>query len=193
MSSCGCLEEEMIVRKITALVLTLVLVLSLAVPNAAAVVTKSNDNVILVNSNTPQETEARSEVLMAGDVDGDGKVSVTDAMLTLRYAVRKIGDDALNTEIADANRDGSVSAADAMLILRFAVKKISELPPITRTGGTGMPEFLGGNFASKEYGKLKVCLNPTAPPFVLVETEDTTYLLGTNESAQTQAIYNALK
>ena len=73
------------------------------------------------------------------------------------------------------------------------IELLEELAPITRTAGTGMPEFLGGNFASKEYGKLKVCLNPTAPPFVLVETEDTTYLLGTNDAQQTQAIYNALK
>ena len=73
------------------------------------------------------------------------------------------------------------------------IELLEELPTVTRTAGTGMPEFLGGNFSSKEYGKLKLCLNPTAPPFVLVETEDTTYLLGTNEPAQTQAIYNALK
>ena len=73
------------------------------------------------------------------------------------------------------------------------IELLEELPTVTRTAGTGMPEFLGGNFSSKEYGKLKLCLNPTAPPFVLVETEDTTYLLGTNEPAQTEAIYNALK
>ena len=73
------------------------------------------------------------------------------------------------------------------------IELLEELPPVTRTAGTGMPEFLGGNFSSPDYGKLKLCLNPTAPPFVLVETEGTTYLLGTNEEAQTQAIYNALK
>ena len=75
----------------------------------------------------------------------------------------------------------------------ISVQLLKELPAISRTGGTGMPEFLGGNFASKEYGKLKVCLNPTAPPYVLVETTDTTYLLGTNNEQQTMAIYNALK
>ena len=75
----------------------------------------------------------------------------------------------------------------------IGIELLEELPPVTRTAGTGMPEFLGGSFSSPEYGKLKLCLNPTAPPFVLVETEDTTYLLGTNDKAQTQAIYNALK
>lgn len=90
--------------------------------------------------------------------------------------------------IEGGTHEYEISAADVV-----DIELLQELPPITRTAGTGMPEFLGGNFASKEYGKLKVCLNPTAPPFVLVETEDTTYLLGTNEPAQTQAIYNALK
>ena len=74
-----------------------------------------------------------------------------------------------------------------------SVQLLEELPAISRTGGTGLPEFLGGNFMSKEYGKLKVCLNPTVGPYVLVETPDTTYLLGTNDEQQTVAIYNALK
>lgn len=73
------------------------------------------------------------------------------------------------------------------------VELLEELPVITRIGGTGLPEFLGGDFNSKEYGKLKVCLNPTAPPFVLVETAERTYLLGTADPDQTNAIYEALK
>lgn len=72
------------------------------------------------------------------------------------------------------------------------IELLEELPTITRTAGTGMPEFLGGNFASKEHGRLKVCLNPTAPPFVLVETAEHTYLLGTNDEVQTQNIFQAL-
>lgn len=73
------------------------------------------------------------------------------------------------------------------------IELLEELPAITRTAGTGMPEFLGGDFASKEYGRLKVCLNPTAGPFVLVETVERTYLIGTNDEQQTMAIYNALR
>lgn len=70
---------------------------------------------------------------------------------------------------------------------------LTELPAITRVGGTGLPEFLGGDFASQEYGKLKVCLDPTSPPFVLVETEERTYLIGTKDEALTNAIYEAVK
>lgn len=73
------------------------------------------------------------------------------------------------------------------------IELLEDLPAITRTAGTGLPELLGGNFSSKEYGKLKVCLDPTTPPFVLVETAEQTYLLGTNNEQQTTAIYEALK
>lgn len=73
------------------------------------------------------------------------------------------------------------------------VELLEDLPVISRVGGTGLPEFLGGDFSSKEYGKLKVCLNPTAPPFVLVETSERTYLLGAAEPEQTKGIYEALK
>ncbi|MBP3654451.1 MAG: hypothetical protein J6J04_03350 [Oscillospiraceae bacterium] len=73
------------------------------------------------------------------------------------------------------------------------VTLLEELPAITRIFGTGLPEYLAGDFSSKEYGKLKVCLDPTSPPFVLIKTPDTVYLAGTRDQAVTEEIYNALK
>lgn len=73
------------------------------------------------------------------------------------------------------------------------VQLLEELPAIARTAGTNLPELFGGDFTSREYGRLKVCLDPTVPPFVLVETKDRTYLLGTKDENQTNAIYEALK
>jgi hypothetical protein len=61
-----------------------------------------------------------------GDVNGDGKINVTDAMVTLRYAVKKISADDLILEAADVTGDGKVNVTDAMQILRYAVKKITE-------------------------------------------------------------------
>ena len=69
---------------------------------------------------------------------------------------------------------------------------LTELPAITRTAGTGMPEFLGGSFASREYGKLKVCLNPTVGPWIYFRADNKAYLIGTHDPDQTQALYNAL-
>ena len=64
-----------------------------------------------------------------GDVNGDGKINVTDAMVALRYAVKKITANDLIVEAADVNSDGKVNVTDAMQILRYAVKKITEFKP----------------------------------------------------------------
>jgi hypothetical protein len=68
-------------------------------------------------------------VAALGDVNGDGKVNVSDAMITLRYAVKKITAADLNVKAADVNSDGKVNVSDAMQILRYAVKKITEFTP----------------------------------------------------------------
>ena len=56
-----------------------------------------------------------------GDVDGDGKVTASDARLALRAAVGLETFDAETTDVADADRDGKITASDARLILRAAV------------------------------------------------------------------------
>lgn len=45
-----------------------------------------------------------------------------------------------------------------------SVTLLEELPEMVRTFGNGLPNCLSGNFSSREYGSLKVCLDPTAPP-----------------------------
>ncbi len=59
---------------------------------------------------------------IAGDVDGDGRVSVADARLVLRYAAKLVSADAADIAAADADRDGRVTIADARLILRRAAR-----------------------------------------------------------------------
>ncbi len=55
-----------------------------------------------------------------GDVNGDNTVDVTDALMTLRYAMSLI--DALpNAAAADVNNDGTVDLTDALQILRAAM------------------------------------------------------------------------
>ena len=65
---------------------------------------------------------------LLGDVDSDGKITTTDARLTLQYAAKKIGEDALNTGVADVDGDGKYSTTDARLILQKAAKKIDQFP-----------------------------------------------------------------
>ena len=60
-----------------------------------------------------------------GDVDGDGEVTIADALLALRYCmgVQDLTDAQL--AVADINGDGEVSLDDAILLLRLAMGLIT--------------------------------------------------------------------
>ena len=63
-----------------------------------------------------------------GDTDGDGEITVTDALLALQGSVGKI---TLSPEAqgrADVDGDGKITVTDALLILQRAVKKIEKFP-----------------------------------------------------------------
>jgi Kelch motif/Dockerin type I domain len=62
--------------------------------------------------------------LPGGDVDGDGSVDATDALLTLRASV---GASSCEPCVCDADRSGDVTAADALIVLRVAVGLDSRL------------------------------------------------------------------
>ncbi|MBO5421431.1 MAG: dockerin type I repeat-containing protein [Clostridia bacterium] len=62
-----------------------------------------------------------------GDVNNDGQINSSDALLILQYSV---GSYALNGNAftaADTNRDGKVNSSDALIILQFAVGKINKI------------------------------------------------------------------
>ena len=61
------------------------------------------------------------------------------------------------------------------------VQLLEELPTASRTWGTGLPNLLKGSFVVDGFGSCTLCLDPTAPPFLLIETEHETYLLGMEE------------
>lgn len=62
--------------------------------------------------------------VIPGDVDGNGVVSITDAVLTLRYAMGLITLDAQQLEAADINNSGVVDIVDAVSIMRMAMNLI---------------------------------------------------------------------
>ena len=69
------------------------------------------DNVRLTSSSTPA----------TGDIDGDGSVTITDAVLAMRYAMGLIPETGLNLEAGDVNGDGEISVVDATMIMRSAL------------------------------------------------------------------------
>lgn len=60
-------------------------------------------------------------VVTLGDVNGDTKINVQDATLTLRKAVNLAITGTFNEAAADVNNDGKINVQDATLILRKAV------------------------------------------------------------------------
>ena len=59
-------------------------------------------------------------LITLGDADGNGDVTVTDALLVMRYAMGIIGELA-NMEAADVNNSGDVDVTDALLIMRIVM------------------------------------------------------------------------
>lgn len=68
----------------------------------------------------PDET-AETDPPMLGDVNGDGKINVTDVVLTMRHALELslLSGDAMMR--ADVNGDGVINVLDVTLIMRFSL------------------------------------------------------------------------
>jgi hypothetical protein len=68
------------------------------------------------------------EVLMYGDVSGDGSISAYDASLAVRYAVGLISLTPQQITAADVSGNGGVSAYDVSLIAQYVVGLIDRFP-----------------------------------------------------------------
>ena len=66
---------------------------------------------------------SKKEIVVYGDVDGDGKISAADARLALRTSVglEKYSEDSCYYKAANVESKDKLSAADARLILRASV------------------------------------------------------------------------
>lgn len=57
-----------------------------------------------------------------GDADCDGKISVADAALILKYIAEwDLSDYSFSFENADINRDGKITISDAVILLKSAI------------------------------------------------------------------------
>ncbi len=63
--------------------------------------------------------EGSLPTLTMGDVNGDGKVNVLDAVMVLRHDANIIKLDDSQLKAADVNDDGKVDVLDAVMILRY--------------------------------------------------------------------------
>jgi hypothetical protein len=79
------------------------------------------------NTNSSIQSVTITTIKLVGDINGDNKITTSDALLYLRYAV---GQDIspYNIDISyDVTCDGRITVADALLVLRKAVGQIVDL------------------------------------------------------------------
>ena len=75
---------------------------------------------------TPTPTPEPPAEVVWGDADGDGELTLQDALMIMRYALELVDD--INTELCDVNGDGEINMADALLVLRKVMGIIDGFP-----------------------------------------------------------------
>ena len=73
---------------------------------------------------TAQYSENGLEPTLIGDVNCDGKVDSTDALLAMRYSMNLATITPQGLINGDVNGDGVVNSTDAIIIMRMAMKII---------------------------------------------------------------------
>ncbi len=73
---------------------------------------------------TTKAAGEQPSLLFGGDIDGDGHVAASDALLALQIATHKVEAIGDQKTMADVDGDDEVTANDALLILQYATKKI---------------------------------------------------------------------
>ena len=65
---------------------------------------------------------------------------------------------------------------------------------LVRINGTGLETLYKGRFSSEATGAVTVCLDPTAGPYIFIETESgSAYIFGTRDSKVTEEIFENIK
>ena len=70
-------------------------------------------------SEVTEDMTITAEYMLIGDVDGDGELTLSDALLLLRHVVSLVSLD-VDMRIIDINGDGIINCTDALLLLRMA-------------------------------------------------------------------------
>ncbi|MBR5942380.1 MAG: hypothetical protein IKZ81_03460, partial [Clostridia bacterium] len=70
------------------------------------------------------------------DMNNDGKITVSDALMALRIAARLVDADTLDIAAGDSDNDGVITVSDALNILRAAVGLTDGYEGATENGDT---------------------------------------------------------
>lgn len=75
-----------------------------------------------IENDIPYDLLPHDPVLTNGDFDGDGVITVADALAALRIAAKLVAETPEAIAIGDADGDGHITVSDALAILRVAAK-----------------------------------------------------------------------
>lgn len=75
----------------------------------------------------PNEDTNPDPTITLGDVDINGLVTASDALLALQHSTEKVTLQPVQITAADVDKDGTVTASDALTILQYSTKKITQL------------------------------------------------------------------
>ncbi len=118
--------------------------------------------------------------LIHGDVDGDGQVTVQDAIMVLRYIVGMVYLNQDQMLRADVDGDGQVNVNDAILILRYIVGIIESFPAAAGDPDHYIPDAPATDtdetFTCSSPCGLSIIANPVSNEFVNPETGDRLFL-----------------
>ena len=100
------------------------------VPQTTAITTTSTTTTTTPFTTT-SATTTTAPAFKLGDVDGNGMIEVTDAVLVLTYYAKSAAGIAvtIDSRSADVNQDGIVDVVDAVGILTYYARQAAGLPP----------------------------------------------------------------
>lgn len=84
------------------------------------------DNISKIFNITGFVCEFESTSTMLGDVNGDGKIGIADAILIMKHDAGLSKINGAFEQTADVNKDGKIGIADAILIMKYDVGLINE-------------------------------------------------------------------
>ena len=70
---------------------------------------------------------------------------------------------------------------------------LAALPKYSRTVGTGMSSLCEGSFQVKGYGGCRVTFDPRQASFIILKTEDATYIFNLESPQETKACYDRIQ
>lgn len=101
-----------------------------------------------------------ADSVMPGDADGDGTVTLTDAQLALKLALKIVANDG-SMNSCDVTGEGQISLEDAQYILKYALKIIDKFPCQELPAPTATPGIPTEPAVSEEPQQSEA---PTTPP-----------------------------